>query len=790
MAKKIIWIALLACFLISPLSFAADVEVDLTTANGSTAFEVQDSGSNAVMSVASNGNTRIKGNWGILEGGAGPTRYSIFQGGDQAADITYTLPTADAAGVLTSNGSGVLSWAAGGGSVADDSLDFTKFEDTLDLDANLILNQTTNTWTQNFTGDTTNGLTYNAVSLTSGDALRLAVDTDTLTSGKAFRILGTADAATEVFSVDGAGNVNFGVAGVKLSNDGDGALTLLGMGNGSDEDLTINLDDTSNTAVLTSSTGLNNITLTGIDLTVPTEVYDATGWDSDLTVPTKDAVRDKIENLTVSGGSVSADSLDFAQLEDTLDLDAALVVNQTTNTWIQNFTGAATSGLTLNANSLTSGTGLAVASSATAFTGTLQDITLSGDNGANTGTLLKSTVSGTSSAALPLMVTNLGAGNSFRVNDETGDTDATPFIINAAGNVGVGDPSPASLFTVGAADLFQVDSSGDMVKIKNVTYAWPAANASGILTNNGTGTLSWASGSSTAWDAIGDATADGTIANGAFETDFTSTLDSAGKAFLTITNTDADTAADTDFISLVHNDGADANIFYLRAVGDADGTPQTDYLFSQTAATIRPDLSVTGAVTAGGLMTGNAGLKAANGATSAGFVDIFEDTDDGGNKTRFQVAPQAGDITYTLPATNVAAPLMNNGSGTLSWSNTGLPVEFIVAVSDETTALTTGTSKITFRMPYAMTLTEVRANVITAPTGATVVVDINETGASVISTKLSIDTSEKTTVTAAAPAVISDSALADDAEITIDIDQVGSTVAGVGLKVLFKGTRA
>ena len=31
--------------------------------------------------------------------------------------------------------------------------------------------------------------------------------------------------------------------------------------------------------------------------------------------------------------------------------------------------------------------------------------------------------------------------------------------------------------------------------------------------------------------------------------------------------------------------------------------------------------------------------------------------------------------------------------------------------------------------------------------------------------------------------VISDSALADDAEMTIDIDQVGSTVAGVGLKV-------
>lgn len=37
------------------------------------------------------------------------------------------------------------------------------------------------------------------------------------------------------------------------------------------------------------------------DIVVPTEVYDATGWDGDLSVPTKDAIRDKIE--TISGGS-------------------------------------------------------------------------------------------------------------------------------------------------------------------------------------------------------------------------------------------------------------------------------------------------------------------------------------------------------------------------------------------------------------------------------------------------------------------------------------------------------
>jgi hypothetical protein len=119
------------------------------------------------------------------------------------------------------------------------------------------------------------------------------------------------------------------------------------------------------------------------------------------------------------------------------------------------------------------------------------------------------------------------------------------------------------------------------------------------------------------------------------------------------------------------------------------------------------------------------------------------------------------------------------------------PVESLLfALSDEATALTTGTAKLTVRMPYAFTLTAVRASVGTAPTGSTLVVDINEGGVSILSTKLSIDASEKTSTTAATPAVISDAALADDAEITFDIDQVGSTIAGAGLKVTFIGVRA
>ncbi len=48
----------------------------------------------------------------ILEGGGSPTKFTLFQGGDQAADITLTLPTALPASnkFLQSTSAGVLSW--------------------------------------------------------------------------------------------------------------------------------------------------------------------------------------------------------------------------------------------------------------------------------------------------------------------------------------------------------------------------------------------------------------------------------------------------------------------------------------------------------------------------------------------------------------------------------------------------------------------------------------------------------------------------------------------------------
>lgn len=108
------------------------------------------------------------------------------------------------------------------------------------------------------------------------------------------------------------------------------------------------------------------------------------------------------------------------------------------------------------------------------------------------------------------------------------------------------------------------------------------------------------------------------------------------------------------------------------------------------------------------------------------------------------------------------------------------------ALSDESTAITTGTAKLTIRWPYPnSTLTEVRAELNTASSSGTPTVDINEGGTSILSTKLTIDASEKTSATAASAAVISDANIADDAEVTFDIDTAGT--GAKGLKVTMIG---
>ena len=145
-------------------------------------------------------------------------------------------------------------------------------------------------------------------------------------------------------------SIDIDEAGVRLSGDGDGALTFLGLGNGADEAFTMNLDDTANTIVFSSSTGANAVNLTGFALTVDSCTgCGAAGAPSDATYITQTA-----------NGSLSAEQALAA-------LSSGIMRVATTTGVITSLTDSA--GIFANISDETGGSGVLVGSASPNLTG-------------------------------------------------------------------------------------------------------------------------------------------------------------------------------------------------------------------------------------------------------------------------------------------------------------------------------------------------------------------------------------------------------------------------------------
>jgi hypothetical protein len=193
-------------------------------------------------------------------------------------------------------------------------------------------------------------------------------------------------------------------------------------------------------------------------------------------------------------------------------------------------------------------------------------------------------------------------------------------------------------------------------------------------------------------------------------------------------------------------------------------------------------MAVTGSASVIHVGTGRAGLVRNvlwnSQSTLVGSANII--TDGGGN---------------IVTATNDVTIFTSLGSGAWRAQHTrasGGPnsESLMIALSGETAGLVTATAAITVRAPYACILGGVRANVNTVSSSGVITFDLNKTdvsgtAVSILSTKLTIDANEKSSVTAAAPAVISDQVIPDDQELTVDIDGPGTGAKGAKLTLLW-----
>ena len=114
----------------------------------------------------------------------------------------------------------------------------------------------------------------------------------------------------------------------------------------------------------------------------------------------------------------------------------------------------------------------------------------------------------------------------------------------------------------------------------------------------------------------------------------------------------------------------------------------------------------------------------------------------------------------------------------------GYTESIVLPISDESTDLTTGDSVYTFFLPYSCTIDKISGSLNGVCAGSSVQVDIQRNGTSIFDTsKLTIPTNSD--MNSSQPDFDNNLVLPAFSRITFNIDQIGSTTAGYGLKVMF-----
>ncbi len=363
-----------------------------------------------------------------------------------SANYTLTLPPSvgSANQVLTTDGSGTLSWSStGAASIADNSLNFSKFTNAMTLDASTDIASSG----VNVLSITNTGTGYSfVVNDEATDATPFVVDQNgsvgigtTIPSGHE---TGTGTLYHHLQGA-GSGEVNISSNGSSLSHRG--ALSFSNFGTRvayirTEKSATSALDaalafGTNNGTVLSEKMRITQSGNVGIGTTAPSTFLDVAGTITSRPHGTATGETGKLtlRELAASPGGTDA-----------VTIRAPDSVNSSFSLTLPGSAGSANQVLT------TDGSGVLSWSSSGALG--IADDSLNFDK-LSDSLLLDSSTDISVSSTNVLSITNSGTGDSLRINDQA--SDATPFVVDAAGSVGVGTSSPASLLQIVGAPSAQ-----------------------------------------------------------------------------------------------------------------------------------------------------------------------------------------------------------------------------------------------------------------------------------------------------------------------------------------------
>ncbi len=158
------------------------------------------------------------------------------------------------------------------------------------------------------------------------------------------------------------------------------------------------------------------------------------------------------------------------------------------------------------------------------------------------------------------------------------------------------------------------------------------------------------------------------------------------------------------------------------------------------------------------------------------------------DELRITAAGTGGTFGFYIDPIKLQTVTPGSGGAGGGGSTTSKPTEqLIIALGDETTAVTTGNNKMSWAFGYDFTIDEIYIFLGQSQSSSgSVTVDVNKSGSTILSTKPSIEANEDTSLSGTI-AVISTPASVKGSVFTADIDAAGT--GAKGLKLVIVGHR-
>ena len=509
------------------------------------------------------------------------------------------------------------------GSLSDGSITITAFVDEDDMSSNSATLVPTQ---QSVKAYVDTQLTAEDLDVaTDSGTIDIDLDSETLTIAGGTGLSSSASSTTVTMAVDAAqtGITSVVNSSLEIGRDADNRIKF-----GTDNQIIFEVDGGDN--VIFKASG--EIEATSLDVSGDIDVDGTTNLDN----------TDIDGTLVVDGSNISLDSTSTLNIDNSNTSNGITIGTATSGVPIS--IGHSTSEVTVNDNLTVTGD-LTVSGTTTTVNSTtvnLNDHNIVLDSGNSTSAVINGagiTLEGGTGTDASFAYNTSGPKFEIKLGSDYEDLQVDQLIaasLDISGDIDVDGTANLDVVDIdGAVDMASTLTVAGVVDITDTTDSSDATGDTGALRTEGGASIAKKLFVGTDLDVDGTANLDNTDIDGTLAVD---------GATISL---DATTSLNID----------NSNTSNGITIGTATSGVPVSIGHTTSEVTVNDNMTVTGTMTQTGVSTStakdvfNAGMSVKNGSTSAGFVEFFEDSDNGTNKVTLIGPASTSDITLTLPST-------------------------------------------------------------------------------------------------------------------------------------------